>query len=103
MPAKLPHYLICSRHGIYYLRYVFQGREKRKSLGTRDPAVARRAAYLFGATISAMKIPNLDAIATWTVRTTTGVEIKTDGSPEDHAHGLEALAVVLGVQHAFAS
>jgi integrase len=105
MPAKLPHYLTRSRHGIYYLRYVCQGREKRKSLGTRDPAVARHASYLFGskvnearATMGFMKIPNLDAIATWTVRTATGVEIKTDGSPADHAQGLEALALVLGAQ-----
>ncbi len=28
MPAKLPHYLILSRHGIYYLR---NGREQARS------------------------------------------------------------------------
>lgn len=55
MPAKLPHYLIRSRHGIYYLRIVRDGRERRRSLRTRDPLEAEAAAYRFGATIRMMK------------------------------------------------
>lgn len=54
MLAKLPHFLVKSRHGIYYLRVTRNGKESRKSLGTRDPVVARAAAYQFGATITAM-------------------------------------------------
>ncbi len=54
MLAKLPHFLVKSRHGIYYLRVTRNGKESRKSLGTRDPVAARAAAYRFGATIMAM-------------------------------------------------
>lgn len=55
MPAKLPSRLVQSRHGIYYLRIIQNGREQRRSLRTRDPAVARDAAYQFGAKIRSMK------------------------------------------------
>jgi len=54
MLSKLPHYLTISRHGIYYLRVVRNGRECRRSLHTRDPREARAAAYAFGATIGGM-------------------------------------------------
>lgn len=43
-----------SRHGIYYLRIEKNGVERRKSLQTRDPKLARAAAWRFGATIHGM-------------------------------------------------
>ena len=60
MPAKLPSYLMLSRHGIYYLRIERNGVECRRSLHTRDPAQARAAAWRFGATIHRMstKVPD---------------------------------------------
>lgn len=94
MPAKLPHYLTISRHGIYYLRITRNGRECRRSLRTRDPLEARAIAYQFGAKISAMTKP----ISGWTLKIPGGVELSTDGTKEDHERALEALALVINVQ-----
>lgn len=62
MPAKLASHLMLSRHGIYYLRIERNGIEHRKSLHTRDPRIARAAAWRFGATI---------------------IEMSTDSDPKD--------------------
>jgi hypothetical protein len=53
--TKLPHHLIISRHGIYYLRITSGGKEQRKSLKTRDPKIARAASHWFSATMMSMK------------------------------------------------
>ena len=60
MLSKLASHLMLSRHGIYYLRIERDGKERRKSLRTRDPLKARAAAWKFGATIYNMstKVPD---------------------------------------------
>lgn len=52
-----------SRHGIFYLRLTQNGKEKRKSLRTRDPVAARAAAYALGARLSLFD-PEIVALAT---------------------------------------
>lgn len=93
---RLPSYLIKSRHGIYYLRLRRNGKEQRRSLGTRDPNAAIHAAWAFGAKINSnMSFNNLKG---WTLRA-PGIEIETDGTAEDHARAREVLADVLASLH----
>ncbi len=42
---KLASHLWQSRHGIFYIRYVFDGVEVKRSLRTRSPKFARSLAY----------------------------------------------------------
>ncbi len=72
MPAKLPSHLMKSRHGIFYLRLTHNGKEKRKSLHTRDPIRARAAAFKLGHNLSIMK--------------------KTSQEPQESLESLEAQA-----------
>lgn len=94
---RLASYLVKSRHGIFYLRLVRGGKERRRSLGTRDPNQAKIRAYQFGAAIMA-GFPDLDNIKGWTVRKDANgsVEISTDGSADDHSRALEALTLMMG-------
>ncbi len=46
---KLASRLWLSRHGVYYIRQVYQGKELRRSLKTKDPLIARKIAYRLGA------------------------------------------------------
>jgi integrase len=86
---KLPSYLAISRYGIYYLRIERNGKERRRSLGTRDPAVAITAAYQFGAKIHAMTRRHLGYSVD-----TGSIKITTDGSADDHARAMEALSAL---------
>lgn len=54
MISKLPSHLMISRHGIFYLRITHGGKEKRKSLKTRDPQQAKLAAFKLGYKMSLM-------------------------------------------------
>jgi hypothetical protein len=94
MPSKLPSRLVQSRHGIYYLRLIKNGREQRWSLRTRDPAAARLAAYQFGVEIMAGR-----GFSGWTLKKDGDkIEVSTDGTHDDHLRGLEALKVALAQQ-----
>jgi integrase len=84
MPAKLASNLVISRHGIYYLRTTVDGREKRVSLRTRNPAAAKLAAYKFGAAMMSGKFD-------LKVKLPSGVEIETDGSAEERDAVLDLL------------
>lgn len=55
MPSKLPSHLMINRHGTFYLRLTQNGKERRKSLRTKDLQAAQLAAYEFGHKISLMK------------------------------------------------
>lgn len=48
MTSKLAPHLMKNRYGIYYLRLTHGGKEKRKSLRTRDPTAERAASYALG-------------------------------------------------------
>ena len=89
MPKKLPNYLTISRHGIYYLRYVFDGKDTRKSLKTRDPVIAKINSYHFGAIIMAGKHDlNRNYFSAWTL-VADGITVKTDGTKEDSENATE--------------
>lgn len=88
--------LLKSRHGIYYLRLQRGGIDKRVSLRTRDLSVATVAAHSLGATISSM---DLKKIKGYTLKSTSeGVEIITDGTPEDHERAKDALVTLVMAQ-----
>ena len=80
MPAKLNSYLWQSRHGIFYLRIERNGKESRKSLRTRDPVVAKSAAYRFGAHIMG---GGRDLGFTYREQPDGTVEVTTDGTDAD--------------------
>lgn len=82
---KIPSYLVISRHGVYYLRVQKAGVEKRVSLRTKNPHIARAYAYQFGARIHSMDTK------TYNIKLPSGIEIQTDGTAEDHERAMEAL------------
>ena len=55
MPSKLSSHLMRNRHGTFYLRLIQNGKERRKSLRTKDLQEAQIAAYEFGHKLSLMK------------------------------------------------
>jgi hypothetical protein len=67
---RLYSYLYKNRLGIYYLRIQKNGVDKRISLRTRDPDVARLHSYKFGAKIAAMKKNN--GISEWGYKIESG-------------------------------
>lgn len=88
--------LVKSRHGIYYLRLQRGGIDKRISLRTRDLSIATIAAHSLGATILSM---DLKKIKGYTLKTSSeGVEITTDGTPEDHERAKDALIALVMAQ-----
>jgi integrase len=98
--VKLASYLWQSRHGIFYTRFKRGGIEIRRSLGTRDPSLARFLAYSIGAAMIDPKklLEQMHAgnVKDWTLKTNgNDLEITTDGSEADHARALEALALAL--------
>ena len=101
---KLASHLWKSRHGIYYIRVSHGGLEIKRSLKTRDPLIAKNIAYTLG---NHMTIPKdiLDKLLSGRANTkvytikTGDMEIHTDGSPEDHANLMEALALVLQLKN----
>lgn len=82
-----------SRHGIFYLRLNAHGKEWRKSLHTRDPSIARVAAYKLGATIAGMKSKQNLGYG-MRLHADGSIDINTDGSAEDHGRVLEILPEV---------
>ena len=99
MLAKLPHYLTVSRHGIFYLRVTRKGKEYRCSLKTRDPNVARAAAYRFGATIGSMKI-DTTKIKNWTLETDgNNLKVTTEDSDSDRQGAIEALLAFAAIHY----
>ena len=98
LTMKLNSYLVQSRHGIFYLRIQRGGKEKRLSLRTRDPLKAQLAAYAFGGTIVSMN-NNKNRTLGWTLATDgQKLELSTDGSQQDHANAIEALAAYFNAQ-----
>lgn len=91
MPAKLASNLVISRHGIYYLRKIIDGVEKRMSLRTRNPDAAKLAAYQFGASRMAGKFD-------LKIKLPGGVEIETDGSTSENAIALEMVKALAASQ-----
>lgn len=87
MPSKLASRLVISRYGVYYLRLIKNKREQRWSLRTRDPVVAKRAAYKFGELLMSNQ-----PISEYTLKLNKGdiEEMSTDGSAEDHARLMTA-------------
>lgn len=96
MPSKLASRLVISRYGVYYLRLIKNGREQRWSLRTRDPVVARRAAYKFGELLMSNQ-----PVSEYILKAKDGMveEMSTDGSAEDHAR----LMVAYNALKAFSS
>lgn len=96
LKLNLTSRLVKSRHGIYYLRLQRGGIDKRVSLRTRDLSVATIAAHSLGATILTM---DLKKIKGYTLKSTSeGVEIITDGTPEDHERAKDALITLVMAQ-----
>lgn len=96
---KLASHLWRSRHGIYYIRYIFNGREYRRSLGIRDSLKARSIAYKLGAMNAddlIKKLKNTDS-KEWSLKTPQ-IEITTDGTVEDHKNAIQALETFLAHQ-----
>lgn len=89
---KLASHLWQSRHGIYYIRYVFNNREYRRSLGTRDSLKAKSIAYKLGAMDADDLLKKLEMrnIKEWSLKTSQ-FEITTDGTEEDHKNAMQAL------------
>lgn len=86
--SRLASYLTVSRHGIYYIRDFIDGREHRVSLRTRNPIAAKIASYQYGAARMAGKINILDLKVKIS---SDGIEIESNGSPEDHQQTLEVM------------
>lgn len=101
---KLASHLWKSRHGIYYIRISHGGVDIKRSLKTRDPLIAKSFAYKLGRT---MTIPNdlLTKLLSGQTNTKTysiksgDMEIKTNGTPEDHANVIEALSLAIQLRN----
>lgn len=101
---KLASHLWKSRHGIYYFRISHGGVDIKRSLKTRDPLIAKSFAYKLG---SSMTIPK-DILAkllsgetdtkVYTIKS-NGIEIQTDGTPEDHVNAIEALNLAIQLKN----
>lgn len=90
---KLNSYLVKSRHGVFYLRFQRDGKDRRMSLRTRDPETARVAAYNFGARIANMN-NDKNRILGWTFEDDVHkVKISTDGSHSDSKDAIEAMMI----------
>ncbi len=96
---KLASHLWKSRHGIFYFRIAHQGHDIKRSLGTRDPLLAKGLAYKLCCMSDVDKIlarAKSGEIREWKLKADQdSIEIETDGSAEDHARGLEALALAI--------
>ncbi len=81
---KLASPLWRSRHGIYYIRIAHQGHDIKRSLGTRDPLLAKGLAYKLCGMNDVDKIlakAKSGEIREWKLKADQdGIEIETDGS-----------------------
>ena len=97
---KLASHLWKSRHGIYYIRISHCGIDIKRSLKTRDPLIAKSFAYKLGTNMTIPKelLANLLSgkldTKVYSIKS-DGIEIKTDGTPEDHANVIEALKLAI--------
>lgn len=120
---RLPSRLLCSRHGVHYLRVIipkvlrnaFAGRrEFRYSLQTKDANEARSMARIInaridyalmqlkGETMAGVRKVRLDEVglnitsdlSKYKAKFPNGVEIETDGTEEDHKRALEAIRAI---------
>lgn len=98
---KLSSHLWRSRYGTFFLRWQSAGKDKKRSLGTKDFNVAQMAAYIFGAKmVDPLKLVQLiksgEKFEEYKLELDGDrVNIETDGTPEDHQRLKEALAVLL--------
>lgn len=99
----LTSHLTRSRHGIWYLRIHRGGVDKRISLRTKDRMIAELEAYRLGAIMRGMDIKKLlesQGQKAWELAISGNdeVTIKTDGTSDDHANAMQALAAVLATR-----
>ena len=95
---KLASHLWVSRHGIFYIRITRKGVDIKRSLRTRDPAIAHAIAYKFGASMGyeddlVRKILSGNSeIRTYIVekRPDGSVKIETDGTEAEHQRAMQA-------------
>lgn len=98
LPMKLPSHLWVSRHGVFYIRITRKGVDIKRSLHTREPAIAKALAYKFGAGMGykedlLKEILSGDRnISTYIVekRADGSVRIETDGTEAEHQRAMEA-------------
>lgn len=122
---RLPHHLIRSPHGLFHFRQVvpidlrsaFGLRVIKRSLYTRDPAVAQMRVYALSTYVSisfsrarrlvmgehdGKPVDINDPASPFYIplykveKTQYGFSLETDGSAADHARALEALRMLLG-------
>lgn len=93
---KLASHLWQSRHGVYYIRHVFNGREYRRSLQTKNPLIARNLAYRLGGMDPKEIIKKLQSgdLKQYSIELNRkeGLKIETDGTSHDHQNLMQALA-----------
>lgn len=86
---RLYSYLYKNRFGIYYLRIQKNGVDRRISLRTRDPELARHYSYQFGASISPMKMNK--EISVWGLKISNDGFEATDIKTKEEAEQVEVL------------
>lgn len=85
-----------SRHGIYYFRIQIDGLDRRWSLRTRDPIVAKIAAFEFSARLLIMKNDFTRPHLGWVLEASgNDIKITTQDNDADRKSATEALAIVL--------
>ncbi|MDF3980442.1 site-specific integrase [Luteibacter sp. PPL554] len=131
MRMRLAHHLLRHPSGTWHFRLIVPKSLRpilglsviKRSLGTKDPAVARAWAYALGARCAQMLASARDAVEAgmskwdddavaramgqiqknsgggsvrpWEIETPDGFKVRTDGSDKDHRQGLEALQAML--------
>ena len=89
---KLPSHLWVSRHGVFYIRITRKGVDIKRSLHTRDPAIAQALAYKFGADMGYQEdlmkeiLSGNREISKYIVekRADGSIKVETDGTEADH-------------------
>ena len=101
---KLASHLWKSRHGIYYIRISYCGVDIKRSLKTRDPLIAKSFAYKLGTNMTIPKdiLANLLSgkldTKVYSIKS-DGIDIQTDGTPQDHANAIEALSLAIQLKN----
>lgn len=101
---KLPSHLWVSRHGVFYIRITSKGIDIKRSLHTRDPAIAHAFAYKFGASmgykedlLKSLLSADRESFSTYIVekRADGSVKVETDGTKPDHLRAMQAADKIL--------
>jgi hypothetical protein len=96
---KLPSHLWVSRHGIFYIRITHKGVDLKRSLHTRDSAIAHAFAYKFGAAmgykedlLNSLLSADKEKFTHYIVekRADGSVRIETDGTEAEHQRAMQA-------------